>query len=876
MEAQKHNPANVNLFRSVTSGSTHFCCHSKEQWEKMRSDWCIGLKLAQDYKADRNFQDLEAALKIFETVLDFLDRDSLSQKLAWCCNIWGCLAELWCLRYERSAELSDINSAVQYAQQAVKYTPMQQQQECSERLQKLASTLRYRYEKLSQPQDIKDAVRYAEEALRLTEGRPEHYISLQVAAWVHRIKYEGEADAPALDLAIAYYEQAANAALAQADNAKYVRCILGLSVSLGYRYQQNPSVHLTDLEKAIEHDRQLLRITSPHHPDRSTFLQNLASSLHDHYKCKENPEDLESAIVAIEEAVNKMERQDPYRPECLQNKALYLSDRYANAQLSQPNDLEVSYHCYRDSFEAPFEKCFMNPPAAFEAALRWASLAYEHGNIECLTAYSVAFKMLPQIFFFGNSLHTHRRMCQRINITQATSDAINACIKYSNLECAVELAEQGLATFLQQCMQLKVKHPNLLSKTHEEKLQRLSSLICGNDTSTEERRQAATQRDNLIKEIRKNGSKNFLRPKSYKQICNASMKGPVVILNAHQKCCDAIILLCPSRVPVHIPLPLISYNELVAKQKMVRNVRAARHMIPAGGTYSGDFDGEFSSLLCWLKTHLITPIFKKLEEEGFARKTRLWWCPTGRFRELPLHAADDRGCFIHSYTVTLGALSDAWNSKKHWVRSQHSPLSMGIIGVTKTGAAGENNLHNVETEINKIVSLVTPTPEVLRTEEATTDAVLDLLPKYPWVHFAGHAQYNLENPGHSGLKLYEHPLHGSQLTLDMIVDLHLPKAEFVFLAACDTMKGDHTVINESLHLGGGFIAAGFKGAIGTLWSMADKHGPALAQGVYGHLFKEKKTPEVLDVAEALQKTVQENMHSGDSPWDWVPFIHMGV
>jgi CHAT domain-containing protein len=56
----------------------------------------------------------------------------------------------------------------------------------------------------------------------------------------------------------------------------------------------------------------------------------------------------------------------------------------------------------------------------------------------------------------------------------------------------------------------------------------------------------------------------------------------------------------------------------------------------------------------------------------------------------------------------------------------------------------------------------------------------------------------------------------------------LPNAQFVFLAACQTAMGDTQLVNESFHLGGGFIIAEFQSAIGTMWSINDDDGPVVA------------------------------------------------
>jgi CHAT domain-containing protein len=76
-------------------------------------------------------------------------------------------------------------------------------------------------------------------------------------------------------------------------------------------------------------------------------------------------------------------------------------------------------------------------------------------------------------------------------------------------------------------------------------------------------------------------------------------------------------------------------------------------------------------------------------------------------------------------------------------------------------------------------------------------------------------------------------------------------------------------------LGGGFIAAGFRGAIGTLWSMNDTDGPLVSEIIYSHLFRNGRHPQASDAAEALQVAVNELKKK--VPFErWIAFIHMGV
>jgi CHAT domain-containing protein len=213
-----------------------------------------------------------------------------------------------------------------------------------------------------------------------------------------------------------------------------------------------------------------------------------------------------------------------------------------------------------------------------------------------------------------------------------------------------------------------------------------------------------------------------------------------------------------------------------------------------------------------------------------------------------LHASLLPDQFIHSYTPTLGSLLDAYAKKT----SKTTP-NLAVVGVTHTDPSGRNSLKGVEKEVKKIVSVVKEAEiSSLVGEQATMDAVKLQLQNCSWVHLACHGCQNMAEPTKSLLQLYE-----GTLDPETILRMPLLNVDFVFLAACQTAMGDAELINESFHLGGGFIAAGFRGAIGTMWSMNNSDGPTVAEVVYSHLFREGQLPQASDAAEGLQLAVTE-------------------
>ncbi|KAJ7241380.1 CHAT domain-containing protein [Mycena rebaudengoi] len=440
----------------------------------------------------------------------------------------------------------------------------------------------------------------------------------------------------------------------------------------------------------------------------------------------------------------------------------------------------------------------------------------------------------------------------RINVSQATSDAIAACIDFLNLPLAVELLEQGLGTTFQQVLQLKT-NIDFLPKMEADKLKLLSiDLYSG---AAQHPQRVAADRNTLINEIRSRpGQENFLRPKPYRDLCQASQCGPIVVLNSHHDHCDAIILLEPD---LRSTSPCTAIDLIKGRNLRSRELPQARLF-----GYQEGIEVGMDGYLSWVWTCIVQPIYNGITSG------RLWWCPTGDFTGLPLHAADSEDTFIQSYTPTLGALLEA-NSKP----LSADPPHIGLVGVTHTGPQMDQELPGVEEEITMINSIARKQYQVqcLIGENTTVDSVKQALNDCAWMHLACHGEQNIMEPPKSCLQLY-----GGTLELKTILQMSLPNAEFVFLAACQTAKGDAALVNESFHLGGGFIAAGFQGAIATMWSMMDEDGPVVAEAVYSHLLGSGHRPRASDVAKALQLAVRKLRDAGVPYERWVPFIHLGI
>jgi CHAT domain-containing protein len=161
---------------------------------------------------------------------------------------------------------------------------------------------------------------------------------------------------------------------------------------------------------------------------------------------------------------------------------------------------------------------------------------------------------------------------------------------------------------------------------------------------------------------------------------------------------------------------------------------------------------------------------------------------------------------------------------------------------------------------------------VLEGKEGTKRRVTQAMEDCTWLHLACHGIQRPDEPTKSALVLED-----GHLTLEEIIHLNLPKAEFAFLSACQTTTGDESLSEEAVHIAGGMLLAGYRGVVATMWSIQDDLAPEVTNEFYGHIMEDGERPDNRKTAEALHMSVQKiRKKSGVNLQDWIPFVHLGV
>ncbi|KAJ7757348.1 CHAT domain-containing protein [Mycena maculata] len=824
---------------------------------------CLHIHAVSLRKRFQRMDDLQAlatSLQKMQEVLSLMPEDH-PQRAASLNNLATCFSN----RFERLGDLADLEASIKIAREAVCRTPKGHLNR-AEHLQTLSVALNHQYKKLGDITDLEASIENCEEAVDLTpDGHPKRSSNLRCLSVARNNRYTWMGDLKDLEAVLQITQEAVD--LTPEDHPDKANCLQDLASSMNTRYCRLG--FLKDLENSLQTMKHAVDRTPRKHPNRADRLHKLGLSFIERYQRLRDLKDLETAIRTHQEAVNLTPHGHPDRVLRLQSLSSALLRRYKLSRKSK--DLrDVHYH-YRSSFKLSSP----TPEISWYEALQWASFAAESHSPHCITAYVTAFGLLPEILWIGNSITVRQNAIYRLGIAQATSAAIRTCLNLSILTSGVEIMEQGLATIFQQMLQLKTE-PTGLKPDQAKLLQDLSSQLYSGTSPNPLK--LVNDRNNLLEDIRKDsGLKYFLLPKPYNDLRYASQGGPVIILNSHPDHCDGIIIPGPTSDPVELSLQNVTLARLNTQQTMLKDLLSRCNVRMRGESLSSRLFGQqedfsakpisecFENILAWLWIYVVAPVYQVLKSHGISNG-RVWWLPTGAFTGLPLHASPPTDEFIHSYTPTLGSLLDAYAKK--FSATAHK---ISVVGVTHTGPNGNNWLPGVEREVQKIMSIPQAQCVCLQGEQATVNAVKVQLQDCSWAHLACHGRQDPVDPTKSHLQLY-----GGTLSLETILRMPFQNAQVVFLAACQTAMGDAQLVNESLHLGGGFIAAGFRGAIGTMWSMNDEDGPTVAEIVYSHLFRTGQEPQAADAAEALHLAVKI-LKERKVPYErWMPFIHMGI
>ncbi|THU77271.1 hypothetical protein K435DRAFT_893101 [Dendrothele bispora CBS 962.96] len=534
------------------------------------------------------------------------------------------------------------------------------------------------------------------------------------------------------------------------------------------------------------------------------------------------------------------------------------------------HDLDLAFSIYTNCFQGG------SINQGFRAALTWARLAREFHHSSTSHAYSQALLLSEKRIAMRPTVESQYKVFTSDAARELSSHAASFAIQEGDLEVAVEMLERGrgqlwskLRTYRDPFNQFTTPPENGIGSQLEDittsTLDETFGPISLSSVNTRWERDSAPHRQlvNTWNEVttdmrRRPNLSAFLSPVPFSFLRGAAVDGPVIMISLSRYRSDALIIRdtgSPMLVPLDKDLP-----EIVSKLCS----RASRPIYP--------IQEEMTNILRILWQKICVPVVVELKKFQIEKQSRIWWCPTGALIQLPIHAAGpyvagkENLCdlFISSYTHTLSSLVQA---RKTMV-PEPSILSTHLLVIGQS-----DSLPQVRKELSILQELFSTSISSYDNAEATPDLVLSQLKQYKWVHFACHGGLDATRPFESYFKL-----HNGNLSLRQILRSNLPSAEFGFLAACHTMRGDvEGNPDEGISLAAAVQFSGFRSIVGTLWAMSDCDGPVLARDFYRYMLRNgPQNIKQSDAAIALHKAVESMRNAGVPVERWSTFVHVGI
>jgi class 3 adenylate cyclase len=182
------------------------------------------------------------------------------------------------------------------------------------------------------------------------------------------------------------------------------------------------------------------------------------------------------------------------------------------------------------------------------------------------------------------------------------------------------------------------------------------------------------------------------------------------------------------------------------------------------------------------------------------------------------------------------------------VRAIGNPLKMQVLADPKGDLAAS---YKEGVELKEEISRHEDIMDVsLKTTEISAGYVKAKIRNFDIIHYAGHADHNVRNPGQSGWLLYD-----GKISADEIISMTgmMPMPSLVFSNACRTAQTGEWRLDEDYEhrifgLANAFLLSGVQHYIGTFWEIPDEAGRHFALNFYKSLVKGASIGEAVRLA----------------------------
>lgn len=259
-----------------------------------------------------------------------------------------------------------------------------------------------------------------------------------------------------------------------------------------------------------------------------------------------------------------------------------------------------------------------------------------------------------------------------------------------------------------------------------------------------------------------------------------------------------------------------------------------------------------------LYSRLVAPVARQLNTSN------LTIVPHGALHYLPFSALPTpRGHLIDQYSMRV--LPSA--SVMQYLNKQHNArgtlLALGNPDLNDKSL----DLPGAQQEAIAISKRLSGAQLLLR-DRATETAVKQYGGAYKYLHFASHGVFDPEKPLQSGLLLSKDAANDGNLTVGELYDLNL-NADLVTLSACETALGKVANGDDVVGFTRGFLYAGARSIVSSLWKVDDAATNQLMQSFYVNMNRQDKRSAL----RTAQLSVKEKYQH---PYYWAAFQMTGA
>ncbi len=365
--------------------------------------------------------------------------------------------------------------------------------------------------------------------------------------------------------------------------------------------------------------------------------------------------------------------------------------------------------------------------------------------------------------------------------------------------------------------------------------------------------------------------------------------GSLVMLNVTELRSDAIVICADGLHTVHLPM---------AEQEKCReqhtNLKHALKILEDDNAPQNQWnfsDESIHKVLLWLWTAIAQPIIASppisIQSCPEGQRPRIWWVTSSWANLLPLHAAGDHKraaatgepCSLldlteSSYTPTLRALREARKRMKEFPsRRAEQPQEALLVAMRTT--PDRRSLPETMTEIDTVGSVINNHFNTRILREPHTSEVVNHLKRCTIAHIASHGETDGFDPMKSQLLFQDHGK--ATMSVQTLSDTQFPDCQLVYLSACETtVNQDADLLDEGIHVSGGFQMAGVPNTISTWWTVLDGECVGIAKAFYQGLVTAEMDIDVSRCAKSLRAAMLQLRDAGKSPLIWAAYSHSGV